>query len=98
MFQQEPVGSADRGSLSRAYGGIVREWSFLNYGRAIEPLYLLILLRSVVLALVTTAACLLVAWPVAYWLALRVSERFRSALLVLVIVIVAWIALSFGSR
>ena len=74
-------------SLGRrdAYGSIVREWSLGNYVRAVEPLYLVILLRSVVLALVTTVACLLVAWPVAYWLALRVSERWRSALLVLVI-------------
>ncbi len=74
-------------SLGRrdAYGSIVREWSLGNYVRAVEPIYLVILLRSVVLALVTTLACLLVAWPVAYWLALRVSERWRSALLVLVI-------------
>ncbi|HEY5908503.1 MAG TPA: ABC transporter permease [Vicinamibacteria bacterium] len=74
-------------SLGRrdAYGGIVREWGVGNYVRALEPLYLVILARSVVLALVTTVACLLVAWPMAYWLALRVSERWRSALLVLVI-------------
>jgi spermidine/putrescine transport system permease protein len=74
-------------SLGRrdAYGGIVREWGAGNYVRALEPLYLVILARSVVLALVTTVACLLVAWPMAYWLALRVSERWRSALLVLVI-------------
>jgi spermidine/putrescine transport system permease protein len=74
-------------SLGRrdAYGGIVREWSLGNYVRALEPIYLVILLRSVGLALVTTVACLLVAWPVAYWLALRVTERWRSALLVLVI-------------
>ncbi|HEY6547874.1 MAG TPA: ABC transporter permease [Vicinamibacteria bacterium] len=74
-------------SLGRrdAYGNIVRDWGPGNYVRAVDPLYLVILLRSVVLALVTTVACLLVAWPVAYWLALRVSERWRSALLVLVI-------------
>ena len=74
-------------SLGRrdAYGGIVHEWSLGNYVRALEPLYLVILARSFGLALVTTVLCLLVAWPMAYWLALRVSERWRSALLVLVI-------------
>jgi spermidine/putrescine transport system permease protein len=74
-------------SLGRrdAYGGVVHEWSLANYLRALEPLYLVILLRSIVLAFVTTVLCLLVAWPMAYWLALRVSERWRSALLVLVI-------------
>jgi spermidine/putrescine transport system permease protein len=74
-------------SLGRrdAYGGIVREWSLGNYVRALDPLYLAILLRSVALAFVTTVLCLLVGWPMAYWLALRVAERWRSALLVLVI-------------
>jgi spermidine/putrescine transport system permease protein len=74
-------------SLGRrdAYGGIVREWSLNNYARALEPLYLVILARSLGLAFLTTVLCLLVAWPMAYWLALRVSDRWRSALLVLVI-------------
>jgi spermidine/putrescine transport system permease protein len=74
-------------SLGRrdAYGGVVHEWSLANYLRATTPLYLVILLRSVALAFVTTVLCLLVAWPMAYWLALRVSDRWRSALLVLVI-------------
>ena len=74
-------------SLGRrdAYGGVVHEWSLANYFRATTPLYLVILLRSMVLAFLTTVLCLVVAWPMAYWLALRVSDRWRSALLVLVI-------------
>ena len=74
-------------SLGRrdAYGGIVHQWSLGNYARSFEPIYLLILARSIGLAFLTTVLCLLVAWPMAYWLALRVSERWRSALLVLVI-------------
>jgi spermidine/putrescine transport system permease protein len=74
-------------SLGRrdAYGGIVHQWGASNYLRALEPIYLVILARSIGLAFVTTALCLLVAWPMAYWLALRVSDRWRSALLVLVI-------------
>ncbi len=74
-------------SLGRrsAYGGIVHEWGLLNYVRALEPLYLRILARSLGLAFATTALSLLVAYPVAYWIALRAPARFRSALLVLVI-------------
>lgn len=74
-------------SLGRrdAYGGIVHQWGPSNYLRALEPIYLVILARSIGLAFVTTALCLLVAWPMAYWLALRVPDRWRSGLLVLVI-------------
>ena len=74
-------------SLGRwsAHGGVVHEWSAANYIRAAEPLYLEILGRSVGLALATTAVCLALGYPMAYWLARRVPRRFRSALLVLVI-------------
>jgi spermidine/putrescine transport system permease protein len=74
-------------SLGRrtAYGGVERSYSLANYLRALEPLYLAILWRSVVLAAVTTLVCLLVAYPVAYWLARRAPARYRSALLALVI-------------
>src|SRR5262249_25266784 len=68
-----------------AYGGVVHEWSALNYTRALTPLYLAILVRSVGLALATTVLCLLLAYPAAFWLGLRVPPRWRSALLVLVI-------------
>jgi spermidine/putrescine transport system permease protein len=67
------------------YGGLVREWTLANYARAVEPLYVWILLRSFSLAFFTTLLCLAVGWPVAYWLGLRVSPRYRNALLVLVV-------------
>lgn len=67
------------------YGGLVHEWTAANYIRALEPLYLWILVRSLGLAASTTALCLLVGWPVAYWIGLRVPPRRRNALLVLVI-------------
>ena len=58
-------------SLGRrsAYGGVVHEWSLQNYTRALQPLYLGILARSVGLAAVTTGACLVLGLPVAWWLA-----------------------------
>jgi spermidine/putrescine transport system permease protein len=67
------------------YGGLVRVWTLANYARALEPLYVWILLRSLWLAFFTTLLCLLAGWPVAYWLGLRVAPRLRNALLVLVI-------------
>ncbi|HUL77573.1 MAG TPA: ABC transporter permease [Vicinamibacteria bacterium] len=74
-------------SLGRrtAYGGVAREASPDNYLRALEPLYLAILGRSLVLATVTTLLCLLVGYPVAWWLARRAPARWRNALLALVI-------------
>jgi spermidine/putrescine transport system permease protein len=74
-------------SLGRrsAYGGVVRDASLANYLRALEPLYLGILGRSLLLAAATTALCLLVAYPVAWWIARRAPARWRNALLTLVI-------------
>jgi spermidine/putrescine transport system permease protein len=74
-------------SLGRrsAYGGIVRALSLENYARALEPLYLGILWRSLGLAAFTTLACLALGFPFAWWLARRVPARSRSALLALVV-------------
>jgi spermidine/putrescine transport system permease protein len=74
-------------SLGRrsAYGGVVRTLSFENYARALEPLYLGILWRSLGLAAFTTLACLALGFPFAWWLARRVPARSRSALLALVV-------------
>ena len=74
-------------SLARrtAYGGIAYVWSAGNYVRALDPLYLRIFARSLVLAFLTTVLCLACAYPVAWWLGMRVPARHRSALVVLVI-------------
>jgi spermidine/putrescine transport system permease protein len=74
-------------SLGRrsAYGGVVRDWNVENYLRSIEPIYVGILAKSFLLAAFTTLICLLLAYPVALWLGLRVPERWRNALVVLVI-------------
>src|SRR6185436_7157118 len=74
-------------SLGRrsAYGGVIPGWSLANYLRALEPLYIRVLVRSLVLAAGTTIVCLVVGYPVAYWLARRAPPTARRALLVLVI-------------
>ena len=57
-----------------------------NYGRAFQPLYLEIYWRSFTIALLTTALCAVLSYPVAYTLALRVSARWKSTLLLLVVI------------
>jgi spermidine/putrescine transport system permease protein len=74
-------------SLGRrsAYGSVVHDWSGLNYTRALESLYLVVVARSFGLALATTVLSLACAYPVAYWLGIKVPPRWRNGLLVLVI-------------
>lgn len=53
-----------------------------NYLQILQPVYLTVVLRTVKFALVTTAVCLVVGFPVAYWLALMAPKRWRNLLLV----------------
>jgi spermidine/putrescine transport system permease protein len=75
------------------YGGV--EWNFYhwNYGRILgwadglieeyDPVYLVIFLRSLRLALVTVALCLVVCFPVAFWVS-RLSPRWKTFFLFLI--------------
>jgi len=67
------------------FGGVRHALQWGNYLRALEPLYLAIFARSLWLALWTTALTLLLAYPVAYWLAVVVPPRRRSLLLALIV-------------
>jgi spermidine/putrescine transport system permease protein len=58
-------------------------WS--NYKTATNPDFLPIFIRSIVYALVSTIACVLLGFPLAYWIA-RFSGRLRNVYLVLVII------------
>jgi len=68
------------------YGTIQWTLGMWNYGRAFQPLYLQIYWRSLWIALLTTALCAAIGYPAAYAIALRVPDRWRSALLMLVII------------
>jgi len=68
-----------------AYGAVVYGTSSSNYWRAIDPLYAWILWRSLLLALATTVTCLVLAYPVAFWLGRIVPPRWRNALLALIV-------------
>lgn len=64
-------------------GGVQWIFSEENYRRAFDALYLGVYWRSVVIAAVTTFLCLLVSYPVAYYIALQADARWKSLLLVL---------------
>jgi spermidine/putrescine transport system permease protein len=68
------------------YGQLVWEFNLDNYVRVIDPLYLRILWRTVLIALVNTILCLLLAYPFAYYISRCVSTRTRNLLLVLVMI------------
>jgi spermidine/putrescine transport system permease protein len=58
-------------------------WS--NYSKALNPDFLPIFIRSIVYAGVATFLCVLLGFPLAYWIA-RFSGRYRTVLIVLVII------------
>lgn len=68
------------------YGTLEWTLGFRNYARALQPLYLDIYWRSFWMALLTTALCAVLAYPVAYTLAMRVPRRWKSPLLILIVI------------
>jgi spermidine/putrescine transport system permease protein len=65
-------------------GGAVYGWNPENYSRAFDPLFVPVLLRSVGYALVTDLLCLLLGYPVAYYIA-RFGGRRKNLLIALVV-------------
>jgi spermidine/putrescine transport system permease protein len=88
VFFFVPIAMIAAYSLARrgAYGSV--EWVLgpWNYVQSLDPLYLAVYWRSVWIAAVTTVLCLVVGYPAAYTIALKVSPRWKSTLLVLAVV------------
>lgn len=75
------------------YGGV--EWTFnhLNYGRILgwaggeieefDPVYVEVFLRSVRLALITVAVCLVICYPAAFWVS-RLTPKWKQFCIFLV--------------
>jgi spermidine/putrescine transport system permease protein len=57
------------------YGGVERPWTFENYGRVVDPLYGVILLRSVAMAGVATALCVVLGFPLALFISRSESRK-----------------------
>lgn len=84
-----------------ARGGVEWQFTLEHYVRLADPIYWGVLGRSLVLATNTTLLCLLIGYPMAFFIASR-PARWRNTLLLLVIVpfwtnflvrIYAWIAI-----
>lgn len=57
-----------------------------RYGEAMSEAFLDIFLRTLRIAVVGTAVCLVVAFPLAYWMAVKLPPRWRGILLALVLI------------
>lgn len=57
-----------------------------NYRRSVDPLYWPIYWRSLKMAVVTTALCLVISYPIAYYIAIVAPARWKNILLALVVI------------
>lgn len=69
-----------------AYGKTIYDFTFNNYTRAFDTLYLPAYWRTLWIALATTGLCALVSYPVAYYIALRAPANWKRILLVLTVI------------
>ncbi len=67
-----------------AYGGVELPWTIENYVRLWDPLYGAILLRSLWIAGVSTALCLVLGYPLAYFIS-RAGRRKHFYLLLVIL-------------
>ncbi len=67
------------------YGGVIWQFSLDNYQRLAQGIYWGIFWRSLFLALITTIMCLLIGYPLAYFIA-TIRLPWRNLLLMLVII------------
>lgn len=67
---------------------ITLDWNLSQYGRALEPLYLGIFWKSILMAAATTAICLVVAFPVA--IAIVFSKPNMRMWLLLLVILPFW--------
>lgn len=72
------------------YGGVELPWTGENYARVIEPLYLAILWRSLWMAAAATSICLLLAFPLAWFIA---NAGARQNLYLQLVILPFWTSL-----
>ena len=76
---------------SGIYGGITLGFNPGNYLRVFDPLYLEIVGRTLVIALINTFLCLLLGYPLAYFIAFKGGSH--KNLLILLVMIPFWTSL-----
>jgi spermidine/putrescine transport system permease protein len=62
-------------------GDLVYPSGFQNYIRILDPLFLQVIKRSLFFACGTTISCLILGFPIAYWIAQIAPKRWRNLLL-----------------
>ncbi|NOY99519.1 MAG: ABC transporter permease [Chloroflexi bacterium] len=67
------------------YGGVVWQFSLENFRRTFDSLYFSTFLRSFYIAAVTTFICLLLGFPLAYYISTRPPQRRSTLILALMI-------------
>jgi spermidine/putrescine transport system permease protein len=70
-------------------GDLVNPSSLENYFSLFDPTVLWVVVRSIGLSIATTISCLLLGFPVAYWIAILAPKRWRN-LLLLAFVLPLW--------
>lgn len=60
--------------------------SFDRYGEAASPTFFAIFLRTLKIAALGTALCLVIAFPMAYWMAVKLPARWRGVVLALILI------------
>jgi spermidine/putrescine transport system permease protein len=70
---------------SGVYGGITLGFNPGNYLKVFDPLYLKIVARTLIIALTNTFLCLLLGYPLAYFIAFKGGGR-KNALILLVMI------------
>jgi spermidine/putrescine transport system permease protein len=56
----------------------IESYALDNYFQALDPLYLQVIVRSLFFGAAATVLCLLMGFPVAYWIALMTPKRWRN--------------------
>jgi len=57
-----------------------------RYGEAASPAFFAIFLRTLKIAVTGTVLCLLIAFPMAYWMAVKLAPKWRGIVLALVLI------------
>ncbi len=81
LFIVITYGFLERGT----YGGVIFQYNPENFRRVFDPLYLNTFFRSVYIAFLTTVFCLLIGYPLGYYIATRPRQQRNTLLLALMI-------------
>jgi spermidine/putrescine transport system permease protein len=73
-------------SRSRTGKPALEGWNLDSWARLADPLVRTIAIRSAWMAVLNTVLCLLIAYPLAYWIATRARQSTRTLLLVAVLI------------